>query len=146
MDVKVQWTPPMRFDGFAAGGAPITLDAHPDHGGSGAGPTPMESVLIALAGCTGMDVVSILRKMRAPLAGLRIEVSAQRAPDHPKVFTQIHVRYVAWGEGLQRDQVERAAALSQEKYCSVSAMLRKSADLSYEVVVLSEEDKNHALP
>jgi len=99
----------------------------------------MESVLIALAGCTGMDVVSILRKMRAPLAGMRIEVNAQRAPEHPKVFTQIHVRYVAWGEGLQHDQVEKAATLSQEKYCSVSAMLKKTADLTYEVVVADHD-------
>ncbi|MDR5694891.1 MAG: OsmC family protein [Armatimonadota bacterium] len=129
----------MRFDGFASSGSSITLDAHPDHGGSGAGPTPMESVLIALAGCTGMDVVSILRKMRAPLAGMRIEVNAQRAPEHPKVFTQIHVRYVAWGEGLQHDQVEKAATLSQEKYCSVSAMLKKTADLTYEVVVADHD-------
>jgi putative redox protein len=95
----------------------------------------MEAVLLALAGCTGMDVVSILKKKRTPLEGLTIEVGAERAPEHPKVFTKIHIRYVARGTGLRHEDVNRAVALSQDKYCPVAAMLRPSATLTWEVAV-----------
>lgn len=135
MDVQVVWTAPKRFEGRSlASGARLTMDARPDAGGTGAGPSPMETVLMALAGCTGIDVVNTLAKMRAPLEGLVIDVSADRAAEHPKVFTAIRLRYVAWGPGLRRDQVERAVRLSEEKYCSVSAMLRKTAAISVEIV------------
>lgn len=140
-DVQVQWINGMRFDGVNRTESGFTMDTDPTHGGKGAGPTPMETVLIALAGCTGMDVVPLLHKMRAPLESLTISVSSHRAPDHPKVFTDIHLRYVATGRGLQREQVERAVRLSQEKYCSVSAMLRKAATITYEVIL--EETTHH---
>ena len=136
MQVKAQWTAPQRFDGASlATGTHLTMDTQPDAGGTGAGPTPMETVLMALAGCTGIDVVSILKKMRENLEGLAIHVSAQRAHQHPKVYTKIHVRYIAWGRGLKRDQVERATTLSREKYCPVTAMLGKTAEITHEVVV-----------
>jgi putative redox protein len=142
MQVKVQWTAPQRFDATSlAGGSRLTMDTRPDAGGTGAGPTPMETVLMALAGCTGIDVVSILNKMRENLEGLSIDVSADRAPEHPKVFTKIHVRYVAWGRGLNRAQVERATTLSRDKYCPVTAMIGKTAEISHEVVVFSERPK-----
>ena len=139
MQVKAQWTAPQRFDATApAIDSRLTMDTRPDAGGTGAGPTPMETVLMALAGCTGFDVVSILNKMRENLEGLSIDVSADRAPEHPKVFTKIHVRYVAWGRGLKRAQVERATTLSKERYCPVTAMLGKAAEISHEVVVSDE--------
>ena len=138
MRVHVQWVAPRRFDASATTGTRLTMDTQPDAGGTGAGPTPMEAVLMALAGCTGIDVVSILNKMRENLEGLSIDVSADRASEHPKVFTKIHVRYVAWGRGLKREQVERAATLSKEKYCPVTAMLGKTAEISHEVVVSDE--------
>jgi putative redox protein len=131
MEAMVQWKDGMRFDGTAESGGTVTLDARPEHGGTGRGPSPMETMLLALAGCTGMDVVSILRKMRAPLEGLDIRVSADRADKHPRVFARIRLDYVFRGPGLRPDQVERAVQLSQEKYCSVSAMLRASAELTY---------------
>lgn len=139
MKVSVTWTEPMRFDGAAEEGTTATMDAMPEHGGGGAGPSPMQMTLMALAGCTGMDVVSILRKMRAPLKGLIMHVEAERATEHPKVFTKIHVRYEFSGDGLQRDQVEKAVTLSQEKYCSVSAMLKKAAEVTYEIVMSGSE-------
>lgn len=135
MKVKVDWKPNMRFDGVNQDGVTLTMDASSQHGGSGAGPSPMEAVLMAVAGCTGMDVISILNKMRAPLEKLLIEVDADRAADHPKVFTAIRIRYLASGPGLAEDQVSKAVSLSQEKYCSVAAMLGKAAKISYEVVV-----------
>lgn len=135
MNVTVDWRSGKRFVGHNAEGATLVMDAAPEHGGSGAGPTPMETVLLALAGCTGIDVVNILGKMRAPLERLRIEVAAQRAETHPKVFTGIHLRYLASGPGLDPEQVHRAVVLSKEKYCSVSAMLAKTAAVTYEVVV-----------
>lgn len=135
MNISVSWTPGMRFDATAPEGTRMTMDAHRDFSGGGAGPTPMEAVLAALAGCTGMDVVSILKKMRAPLEALTIDVSSERAADHPKVFTAIHLRYRASGAGLQKEQVEKAASLSEERYCSVSAMLRHAARITYEVIV-----------
>ncbi len=132
---KVEWTAPMRFEGFVEGAGSIVMDSARAHGGTDAGPTPMQTVLLALAGCTGMDVVSILKKMRAPLEGLTVEVSAERATAHPMVFTRIHLRYLVRGAGLREDDVRKAIGLSQEKYCSVSAMLRATATITYEVVV-----------
>jgi len=131
MKATVRWATGMRFVGTPESGARLTLDALPEHGGTGQGPSPMETVLVALGGCTGMDVVSILSKMRAPLDGLEIRIAADRADTHPKVFTRITLEYIFSGSGLQADQVKRAVELSQEKYCSVSAMLRRVADLSY---------------
>jgi putative redox protein len=91
----------------------------------------METVLLALGGCTGMDVIDILGKMRAPLSGLEIAIAADRADEHPRVFTRIALEYVFFGDGLRPEQVSRAVELSQTRYCSVSAMLRKAAELTY---------------
>jgi putative redox protein len=131
MNTIVRWTTEMQFSGTGAAGTTITMDARPEHGGVGAGPSPMETVLLALGGCTGMDVVSVLHKMRAPLNGLEIRISAERAEDHPKVFTSIALEYTFAGAGLLPDQVTRAVELSQTRYCSVSAMLRQVAPLTY---------------
>lgn len=135
MTITVEWHPPKRFEGVADSGARLVMDARVEAGGGGAGPTPMETVLCALAGCTGIDVVEILTKMRAGLQGLTVSASAERAADHPRVFTKIHLRYVVWGKDLAREQVERAMALSREKYCSVSAMLSHTATLSHELIL-----------
>jgi putative redox protein len=131
MRARIRWADGMAFEGVAESGGTVTLDARPDHGGAGRGPSPMETVLLALGGCTGMDVVSILRKMRAPLEGLEIRVTAERAADHPQVFTRIGLEYVFKGPGLDPAQVKRAVELSQERYCSVAAMLRGVAEVSY---------------
>jgi len=131
MEATLRWEGGMRFGGAAESGGTITLDARPEHGGTGGGPSPMETVLLALAGCTGMDVVSILGKLRAPLGGLEIRVNAERADDHPRVFTKVRLEYIFHGDGLRPEHAGRAVQLSQDKYCSVSAMLRASATLTY---------------
>jgi putative redox protein len=95
----------------------MTLDSDGEHF------SPMQVLLAALGGCTGMDVVSILKKMRQDVTGYRIEVDGTRADDHPRVWTEITVRHIVEGNNLSREMVERAVSLSEEKYCSVAAML-----------------------
>ena len=131
MNATVRWTKAMQFSGTGAAGVAITMDARPEHGGVDAGPSPMETVLLALGGCTGMDVVSVLQKMRAPLEVLEIQITAERAEEHPRVFTSIALEYTFAGAGLRPEQVNRAVELSQTRYCSVSAMLRQVAALTY---------------
>lgn len=131
MNVTVRWTNGMRFSGTGQAGATIVMDARPEHGGTGAGPSPMETVLLAVGACTGMDVVSVLRKMRAPLDGLEIRITAERAEEHPRVFTRIAMAYTVAGPSLRPEQVSRAIELSQTRYCSVSAMLGRVAALTY---------------
>ena len=145
MDLKVQWDCAMLFRGFTPEATTVMMDAHPEQGGTNAGPTPMETLLMALAGCTGMDVIGILSKRRAPVERFAIDVHAERAGEHPRVLTAIHLRYVASGAGLTGAQVRKAVALSLDRYCSISAMLRKTVVLTHDVVVeggAAEESKD----
>lgn len=128
--VHLHWQGGMRF---GSEDGRWSLDVPPEQGGSGAGPAPMETVLAALAGCTGMDVVAILQKMREPLEELQVEVEGERAQEHPRVYTRVHVRYRFAGARLRPEAVTRAVRLSQERYCPVSAMLRASVSVTYEV-------------
>ena len=99
-------------------------------GGAAGAPTPMEMVLMALGSCSAVDVVQILAKQRTPVESLRVELSAERREEHPRIFTRIHVEYVVRGEGIKEAALERAITLSEEKYCSVSAMLRGSVEIT----------------
>ena len=98
---------------------------------------PMALVLVALAGCTGVDVVNILKKKRVNFSDLKIEVSATRADTHPKVYTDIQVTYLIWGENIKSKDVEQAIELSESNYCSVSAMLRSTAEIHTEYRILA---------
>lgn len=113
----------------------VVLDTQKEHGGQSAATSPMEMVLIALGGCTGMDVESLLQKMRTPVETFKIEISAERRAEHPRVFTHIHLKYIFSGKDLNPDSIEKAVALSQNKYCSVSAMLAKTAKIDYEILI-----------
>lgn len=95
------------------------------------GPTPMELVLMGLGGCTGMDVLSILDKMRITFDRFEVQVEGTQADDHPKVFTQVSVLYKIWGTDVDEDKLARAVDLTQEKYCSVLHMINKTAAISY---------------
>ncbi len=130
LEAEVKLLDGMTFVGWATSGKGIVLDARKEVGGRGLGPTPMELILIGLAGCTGMDVVSILRKMRQDLRGLEVRVQAERAPEHPKVYTKIHIEYIVRGKNISEKSVKRAIELSETKYCSVSAMLEKTATIT----------------
>ncbi len=98
---------------------------------------PMALVLVALAGCTGVDVVSILKKKRVNFSDIKVEVSAARADTHPKVYTDIQMTYLIWGEGIKAKDVEQAIELSEGKYCSVSAMLKATAEIHTDYRILA---------
>jgi putative redox protein len=135
MDANVTWTGGMAFNGIQDGFT-LGMDAGPDSGGQGKGPKPKTLLLTALGGCTGMDVVSILKKMQVNLEGFEVRASAEQTEDHPKVFTGIHLKYVFTGKDLPLDKLQRAVNLSQEKYCGVSAMLAKACPITHEIVVV----------
>ncbi len=132
MKAEVRMVAGLSFVGKADSNHWLAMDGPTDFGGAAAAARPLELFLLGLAGCTGMDVVSILRKKRAPLEAFRLEVAAARAEEHPKVFTGIHLSYYLGGEGLSEKDVAEAIRLSQEKYCSAAAMLSKACEITYE--------------
>jgi putative redox protein len=132
MKAEVYMVKGISFVGKADSNHWIPMDGPPEFGGTEAGSRPMELLLIGLAGCTGMDVVSILTKKRLPLREFRVDAEATRALEHPKVFTEIKISYYFRGDGLTEEDVVRAIELSQEKYCSASAMFSRSAKISYD--------------
>lgn len=113
--------------------ASVSLDASVEHGGQGKGQSPKELVLSGLAGCTAMDVIAILKKMRALPSSFRVEVEADQTTEHPKVFSRIHLKYIA--SGTDREKLEKAVNLSQNQYCGVSAMLAKTAEITHEIII-----------
>jgi putative redox protein len=136
MKVNVRWLTDLAFEAKNEKGLRYFMDTENADGSPGLGPKPMEMLLSALAGCTGMDVVSILKKMRVSFSGFTMEVNAERADEHPKVFTDIELTYFLEGvDDADIEKVMKAVGLSQEKYCSVGAMLKKAARYNYRVVV-----------
>jgi putative redox protein len=134
MEIKAAWDGGLAFNVVQDGHA-FRLDASPEAGGGNSGPRPKGLLLSGLAGCTGMDVVSILAKMRVDVTRFDVEVSAETTQEHPKVFSRIHIRYIFEGSGIPRDKVEKAVSLSQDKYCGVSAMLRQACEITHEIVI-----------
>jgi putative redox protein len=134
MQVEVTWVEGMEFRADAESGHSWNMDASVEVGGNDLGPRPTEMLLSAVGGCTGIDIVSILKKMQQPLTGLRIEVSGERAEEHPRRFTKIKLHYVVTGEGLSEERVARAVQLSTEKYCSVLSSLNAEVTYGFEVV------------
>jgi putative redox protein len=131
--VQVTWKDNMAFDA-EANGEHLPLDAAPEHGGTGPGFRPKQLLLAALAGCTAMDVVAILRKMREPLRHFQVRVEGDLNDGQPAVYERMRIVYeFSRSDGLDPSKVERAVALSQEKYCGVSAMLRKASELAHEI-------------
>ena len=109
----------------------ITMDGGEDFGGSKAAPGPMELILLALGGCSSMDIIPILKKKKIPLEGYEVNLDGERAAEHPKVFTKINIEFVFYGKGIEPKDVERAIELSLNKYCSVSGMLSKSVEITH---------------
>lgn len=126
MDAKVTWNSGLNFTGTAASGFNVPMDTSVEHGGSGQGTSPMELVLVALGGCTAMDVISILQKKRQDVTAFEIVLHGDRATEHPKVYTEIVMEYIVTGHGVELEALERAVELSEGKYCSVNGMLKQS--------------------
>ena len=137
-DALVVWKDGIHFEGNSAGQV-VHMDATPEAGGQGLGVSPMRLVLMALGGCTGMDVISLLKKMRQDVTFFEIAVSAERAEEHPKVYTGFELVYRVRGRSIQRALVEKAVSLSEEKYCSVGGMLKKAGPITTRIEI--EEEK-----
>lgn len=138
MECTVRWQPGagMAFHAETGSGHLLSMDGAPDGGGRNLAPRPMETVLAGTGGCAAYDVVLILKRGRHDVRGCEVRLSAERAASDPKVFTRIHMHFVVSGRGLPLAAVERAVQLSHEKYCSASAMLGKTAEMSTGVEVV----------
>ena len=135
MRATAKWIDGVSFVTETGSGHALVVDGAPEAGGRNMGPRPMELILAGTAACTAFDVVWILKKARQPVSDCVVDAEAERAPEDPKVFTRIHLRYRIRGNGLNQAQVERAVKLSKEKYCSATPMLAKTAEITFEVAI-----------
>jgi len=133
--VDTLWKGNMMFDACVSGHH-VFMDAHPSVGGEDKGSRPKELMLAALAGCSGMDVVSILKKKRIEISGLNIRVVADMTEEHPKHYEKMHIIYEFSGHDLPLDQLKKAIDLSQERYCGVSFVYQKTMEVTYEIRIL----------
>jgi len=136
MKSRVKWIENVCFMAESESGHAMIMDGAPDVGGRNMGPRPMEMLLMGTGGCTSVDVVLILKKSRQDVTGCEVEISAERAGDHPKVFTRVHMHFIVSGRGLKPDTVDRAIKLSAEKYCSASIMLGKTAAMTHDFEIV----------
>jgi putative redox protein len=134
--ITLEWKGNFRFEAKTPHGLTVNFDAPKKYGGDETSPSPMETLLACLAGCTSFDVVNILKKKRQDLSGYWVEVEGERRDEPPEVFTKIQIKYKIKGKNVSEEAVERAIQLSNEKYCSVGAMLKKTAEVttSYEII------------
>jgi len=117
----------------------VPMDGPEQFEGSEAGTRPKELILISLAGCSGSDVASILNKMREKVSRFEIDVDSEVSTEHPKVFTEIYLKYKFWGVDLKKNNIEKAIKLSQDKYCSVTAMLKPSVKINYSFEINTDD-------
>lgn len=135
MDAKVSWKQRLSFDGTADSGFTLPLGSRADAGGDDDGFRPVELLLIGLAGCTAMDVISILMKKKQEVLAFEVYVHADRQLDHPQVFTNATIEYRLKGKNIERAAVERAVELSETKYCSAQAMLSKAFPIDHKILI-----------
>ena len=136
--LNLNWLEGMAFES-EVNGHKIVLDAVESVGGKDRGPRPKPLMLLALAGCTGMDVVSILKKMRVVLDNFSVEVEANLTEEHPRQYDEMKVIYKFWGKDLPMEKLEKAVNLSDERYCGVSAVYKKALKMSHEIQVNPEK-------
>ena len=134
MKMTATWTGGKRFVYESATGHGLLTDAPAEVGGGDTAVTPIELLILGLIGCTGVDVTSILTKMKEPLEGLMVTAETERADEHPRVYTKIHLTYHVKG-AVNIKKLERAINLSEDRYCSVSAMLSKTAEITHDYVI-----------
>ena len=133
-NIECKWLGGMAFESDI-NSHKIILDAKKEVGGENKGPSPKPLLLVGLAGCTGMDVISILKKMRVEPTYFNVSVDGELTEEHPKIYNKIHLVYTFKGENLPIDKIEKAINLSQERYCGVSEMLRKSSEITHEIIL-----------
>ncbi|HPW65954.1 MAG TPA: OsmC family protein [Salinivirgaceae bacterium] len=134
-EVSMNWKGNMSFEG-EVNGHKLMLDADLTAGGENKGPRPKPLMLMALAGCTGMDVVSILKKMRVDLDDFNVKVSADLTEEHPMVYSTMHIIYEFKGKNLDLEKINKAVSLSQDRYCGVSAMYKQFAKITHEIKII----------
>jgi putative redox protein len=139
MEAKVVWNEGLAFTGTADSGFTVRLDSKKEVGGSDSGLRPTELVAIGTAGCTAMDVISILQKKRQQVSAFEVRVHAIRSEDHPRKFLKMTIEYIVAGTDIDPAAVERAVQLSEEKYCAVIATLRGNVEIDHKIVIKSAE-------
>jgi putative redox protein len=139
MDCTVRWGDGMTFIAETGSGHLVSMDGAPDGGGRNLAPRPMEVVLAGAGGCTAYDVVVILKKNGQAITGCDVSLQAERAAADPKVFTRIHYHFVVRGRNLKRNLVEQAVRLTHEKYCSATAMLARSAEITQDFEIVDAQ-------
>jgi len=132
--VNIKWTEGMAFEA-EVNDFKISLDATPAVGGQNKGPRPKPLTLVSLGGCTGMDVISILNKMRVQPDYFNVEVSGEMTDEHPKYYAKIYIKYIFRGKDLPMAKLEKAVTLSQDRYCGVTEMLKAKSEIIHEIVV-----------
>ena len=137
LTAKVKWVEGFQFVGQSESGHAIVMDASPEAGKVMTGMTPMETLLVGVGGCSGMDVVSVLKKKRQEVIGIAVNVSGQKAESHPQKYTSIQLEFVITGKNISDDAVKKAIDLSMEKYCSVKATLEGSARFGYSYKIVN---------
>ncbi|GIK58192.1 MAG: OsmC family protein [Chloroflexi bacterium] len=138
MEAKVTWNKGLQFTATTPDGVSLEIESSALPGEQKKGMSPMQLLAVATIGCTAMDVISILEKMRQDVTGFEVNFNGERAADHPKVFTDIEVEYVVYGRDLAPDKVEKAVNLSIERYCSVHAMLAKAVPIHHTIRIIAE--------
>ena len=136
MNISVKWIDGMLMVGKSDSGHAIVMDGPPAIGGENLGVRPMEMLLLGMTGCTVIDVISTLKKMREDVVDCQTQVSADRSEEYPKVFTNIHVHFVFKGNQLNPSKVDKAIKLSAEKYCSASIMIGKTAIITHDYEII----------
>jgi putative redox protein len=136
MNALVKWVDGMHMVGESGSGHAVVMDGPVEFGGKDLGIRPMEMLLLGMAGCTTVDVVGTLEKMREKLSDCQAQISAVRSDEYPKVFTNIHVHFIIKGEQIDPLKVEKAIKLSADKYCSASIMLGETADITHDFEII----------
>jgi len=139
MEAKATWQGDMAFLGTADTGFEVRMDAGEASGGHNSGFRPTELLAMGTAGCTGMDVISILRKKRAEVSALEVRVHVDQAETYPRVFTKMQIEYMVTGKNIKRADVERAVELSKEKYCPCIAMFKQVMEIEYLITIHEAE-------
>lgn len=135
MQTQVKWNGKMGFVGISGTNHAVAMDVSKENGGDGAAASPMEMVLLALAGCSGVDIAIILKKKRLNVRDFEILVKGERADEHPKVFTKVDMTFVFEGDDLREKPLKDAVKLSLERYCSVAGMVNQTAEINWEIEI-----------